>query len=102
MEKQREDFIISLINENKIKDIDEITEKGKARAFEKGLTNCFALIFAEGYAIGYVEGRINILGNLTEMGILTTAEAAQRAGMAVEDFEKLRNMKTYEAAEQQV
>lgn len=62
----------------------EVLDRVEARGLEKGIEKGME----KGRAVGRQEGVISILASLVNDGILSIDEAAVRANMSVEDFEK--------------
>jgi len=62
----------------------EVLDRVEARGIEKGMEKGIE----KGRAVGRQEGVISILASLVNDGILSIDEAAVRANMSAEDFEK--------------
>ena len=62
----------------------EVLDRVEARGLEKGMEKGME----KGRAVGRQEGVISILASLVNDGILSIDEAAIRANMSAEDFEK--------------
>lgn len=62
----------------------EVLDRVEARGLEKGMEKGIE----KGRAVGRQEGVISILASLVNDGILSIDEAAVRANMSAEDFEK--------------
>lgn len=62
----------------------EVLDRVEARGIEKGIEKGME----KGRAVGRQEGVISILASLVNDGILSIDEAAVRANMSAEDFEK--------------
>ena len=63
------------------KAIDDMLAQAEAEGKSAGL--------AEGEAVGLAEGKIQTLTELVHDGLLTAVDAAKRAGMSVEEFQKM-------------
>lgn len=66
----------------------EVLDRVEARGIEKGMEKGIEKGMEKGRAVGRQEGVISILASLVNDGILSIDEAAVRANMSVEDFEK--------------
>ena len=64
-------------------------ELGKAEGFAEG----YAKGFAEGFAKGMEEGKLGLLTDLVEDGILSVPEAAKLADMPTPEFETKTGLK---------
>ncbi len=74
--------------EGKAEGIAEGRAEGMAEGMEKGLAEGMEKGLAEGMEKGIMEGIVNTLSALVRDGILTLAQAAERAHMPVAEFEK--------------
>ena len=74
--------------EGKAEGIAEGRAEGMAEGMEKGLAEGMEKGLAEGMEKGIVEGIVSTLSALVRDGILTLAQAAERAHMPVAEFEK--------------
>ena len=66
----------------------EVLDRVEARGIEKGMEKGIEKGMEKGRAVGRQEGVISILASLVNDGILSIDEAAVRANMSAEDFEK--------------
>lgn len=68
--------------------LDRVEARGIEKGMEKGIEKGIEKGMEKGRAVGRQEGVISILASLVNDGILSIDEAAVRANMSAEDFEK--------------
>ncbi len=68
--------------------LDRVEARGIEKGMEKGIEKGMEKGMEKGRAVGRQEGVISILASLVNDGILSIDEAAVRANMSAEDFEK--------------